>query len=72
MAFILYMSIYHCVSIRSISVFVRVFGPRANGGQQSHCTNFYSSSGPYGGQILPLVFICLLVMMSTLMPVGAL
>ena len=28
------------------------FGPRANGGQQSYDTHVYSSSGPYGGQIL--------------------
>ena len=49
------------------------FGPRANGGQQSYYTHMYSSSGPYGGQILVLVFfICLLIMMSTLTPVGAL
>ena len=39
--------------------FVRVFGPRANGGQQNYYTHVYSSSGPYGGRILPLVFICL-------------
>ena len=36
-----------------------VFGPRANGGQQSYYTHVYSSSGPYDGRILPLVFICL-------------
>ena len=34
----------------------RVFGPRANGGQQIYYTHVYSSSGHYGGQILVLVF----------------
>ena len=47
------------VNTLHICLLLKYFGPRANGGQQSYCTHFYSSSGPYGCQILPLVFICL-------------
>ena len=39
--------------------FVRVFGPCANGGQESYYTHVYCSSGSYGGRIPPLIFICL-------------
>ena len=34
----------------------RVFGPRASGGQQSYYNHVYSSSRPYGSQILVLFF----------------